>query len=243
MDNWPKISQSGDRSVSIEFENSISPEVNEKVRSLLHILDEKRFIWVIDMVPSYRSLLICYDPHLISIEDASSRLLSLCKVPTKINDDSSQLIEIPIVYGGHRGPDLEFVSNYHGLDTETIIATHSDPIYQVYMLGFSPGFPYLGGMPKSIATPRLESPRKQVPAGSVGIANQQTGIYPSVSPGGWRVIGQTPLILFDPNRNPPAIFSAGDRLKFVPIDENEFTRISRLVSSVKYNGSSDSAQS
>ncbi len=235
MENWPKISPSGDRSVSIEFENFISPEINGKVRSLLHALDEKQFTWIIDLVPSYRSLLVSYDPNLISIEDVNNTLLPLCNVAPKIDNDSSQLIEIPVAYGGSRGPDLEFVSNYHGLDPETIIATHSNPIYQVYMLGFSPGFPYLGGMPKNIATPRLESPRKQVPAGSVGIANQQTGIYPSVSPGGWRVIGQTPLHLFDPNRNPPAIFSAGDRLRFVPIDEYEFIRISGLVSSGKYN--------
>ena len=236
MDNLPTIVQCGDRSVSVEFENLISLEVNKKVRSLLEVLDDKQFPWVTDMVPSYRSLLVCYDPNLISKANVDRNLLESCKVTPKINNDSSSLIKIPTRYGGVRGPDLGFVANSHGVDPETIISTHCKPIYQVYMLGFSPGFPYLGGMHESIATPRLESPRKQVPAGSVGIANKQTGIYPSVSPGGWRVIGQTPLILFDQDRNPPAIFAAGDKLKFVSINEHEFTRISKLVSSGKCYG-------
>ncbi len=243
MDNLPLIVQCGDRCVSVEFENLISPEVNKKVRSLLDVLDKKQFPWVTDMVPSYRSLLVCYDPNLISKANVDKHLLESWKVTPKIIDGSSRLIEIPTMYGGIRGPDLEFVANYHGVDAETIIATHSEPVYQVYMLGFSPGFPYLGGMPEKIATPRLESPRKQVPAGSVGIANQQTGIYPSISPGGWRLIGQTPLILFDQDREPPAIFAAGDKLKFFSIDEHEFTRISKLVSSGKYYGFTESTKS
>jgi len=231
MDNLPLIVQCGDRCVSVEFENLISPEVNKKVRSLLDVLDKKQFPWVTDMVPSYRSLLVCYDPNLISKANVDKHLLESWKVTPKIMD------------GSIRGPDLEFVANYHGVDAETIIATHSEPVYQVYMLGFSPGFPYLGGMPEKIATPRLESPRKQVPAGSVGIANEQTGIYPSISPGGWRLIGQTPLILFDQDREPPAIFAAGDKLKFFSIDEHEFTRISKLVSSGKYYGFTESTKS
>jgi len=240
MGNLPQIIQSGDRSVSVEFENIISPEVNRKVRWLSHLLGEKQFSWVTDMVPSYRSLLVCYDPQLISRSDIESRLLELCKVHPRINTELSRIIEIPTMYGESRGPDLEFVANYHGVDVKTIIDIHSRPIYQIYMLGFSPGFPYLGGMPESIATPRLDSPRKQVPAGSVGIANEQTGIYPNISPGGWRIIGHTPLILFDQNRLPPALFTAGDRLKFIPIDEHEFLDISRLVSSGKYNVVTDS---
>ena len=236
MDNLPVIVQCGESSVSVEFENLISVEVNKKVRSLLQVLDDKQFPWVTDIVPSYRSLLVCYNPNLISKANVDRNLLESCKVTPNINNDSSRLIKIPTMYGGTRGPDLGFVANYHGVGPETIIATHCKPIYQVYMLGFSPGFPYLGGMPASISTPRLESPRKQVPAGSVGIANEQTGIYPSISPGGWRVIGQTPLILFDHDRDPPAILAPGDKLKFVSINEHEFTRISKLVCSGKYYG-------
>jgi KipI family sensor histidine kinase inhibitor len=132
------------------------------------------------------------------------------------------MVKIPTLYGGEMGPDLVFVAEHNGISIDEVIKIHSGAEYRVYMLGFSPGFPYLGGMPKSIETPRLSSPRTVIPAGSVGIAEKQTGIYPNASPGGWRLIGQTPIRLFDPETYPPALLRPGDQVQFVPIDQETF---------------------
>ena len=128
------------------------------------------------------------------------------------------MIEVPTVYGGEFGADLEYVAQTHGLTTEEVVRLHTEQTYHVFMLGFTPGFPYLGELDERIATPRLESPRLRVPAGSVGIAERQTGIYPIESPGGWRIIGRTSLGLFDVNRDPPFLIGAGDRVKFVAVN-------------------------
>ena len=138
---------------------------------------------------------------------------------------SGGLVELPVLYGGFCGPDLSFVAQHAGMTEQQIIDIHSAADYLIYMLGFTPGFPYLGGMDARIAVPRLSSPRVKIPAGSVGIAGEQTGVYPIASPGGWQIIGRTPLKLFDPGREQPFLLSAGQTVRFVPIDEAEYRRL------------------
>ena len=133
---------------------------------------------------------------------------------------NGKIVEIPVIYGGKYGPDIEFVASYNGLSVDDVIELHTKPLYRVYMLGFLPGFAYLGGMDERIATPRLENPRKRVPSGSVGIAGKQTGWYAIESPGGWRIIGRTPLRTFNPSKEPPSIVLPGDYVKFKAIDED-----------------------
>ena len=163
-----------------------------------------------------------------AIEDADDRA----------NDNTSsaaRVVLVPTLYAGEYGPDIEFVAENAGLTTDEVIAIHSGKDYLVYMMGFSPGFPYLGGLDERLATPRLESPRIAIPAGSVGIAEGQTGVYPIASPGGWRLIGRSPLALFDPNTDPPTIINAGDYVRFVPMDsEEEYIEIDRQVQAGEY---------
>ena len=170
-------------------------------------------------MPTYRSLLVHYDPLRLGYDDVvhlvGEQLQRVGEVPLP----ESRVVEVPTLYGGESGPDIAFVAEHNGLSVEEVIRIHSSVDYTVYMLGFTPGFPYLGGMSAAIATPRLETPRPRVPAGSVGLAGQQTGVYPIESPGGWRIIGRTPLVLFDPQRDPPALLAAGDRVRFVPVSE------------------------
>ena len=141
---------------------------------------------------------------------------------------------IPVVYGGEYGPDLEYVAEYHGLTTERVIKLHSQKKYRVYMIGFIAGFPYLGELPEEIATPRLEKPRLKVSAGSVGIAERQTGIYPCETPGGWRIIGRTPIKLFNSFQQPPALLKAGDIVKFKSISEKEFRSLKETTSKTEF---------
>jgi inhibitor of KinA len=137
-------------------------------------------------------------------------------------ESKQRFVEIPVCYGGEYGPDLEAVAEYHHLSTSEVVEIHSKEEYLVYMIGFAPGFPYLGGMSEEIATPRRHSPRLSIPEGSVGIAGMQTGVYPISTPGGWQLIGRTPLELFCPNENPPTLLQSGDIVKFVPISLEEY---------------------
>jgi len=210
----------GDSALVVEFGDEISLEVNRKVHALADALGKSSLPGLAEAVPTYRSLLVHYDPLRLSCDEVKafvSEVLQKCgeKPPLK-----PRVVEIPVVYGGEFGPDIEFVAEHNGLfSVEEVIRLHSGVAYTVYMLGFAPGFAYLGGMPEAIVTPRLETPRTLVPAGSVGIAGGQTGIYPIATPGGWRLIGRTPLKLFDPEQDPPTLLKAGDTVRFVPISE------------------------
>jgi inhibitor of KinA len=152
-----------------------------------------------------------------------------------VAEPGGRLVRVPACYGGEFGPDLEEVSRHQGLDPEEVIALHSGATYRVYMLGFTPGYPYLGGLPARLAMPRLNVPRQLVKAGSIGIAGVQTGIYPVASPGGWRIIARTPLRLFDPSAATPFLFAAGDRVQFEPIDRQQFEEIAAAVAAGVYN--------
>ncbi|MBI2846418.1 MAG: 5-oxoprolinase subunit PxpB [Chloroflexi bacterium] len=229
-----RVLLAGDKAVLIEFGNSISPEINRKVHNMCIAIKQARISGITEVVPTYRSALVYYDPMKMSPDELKAKLFDLERELGTAKFPRPKVVEIPTVYGGEYGPDLEFVAQHNKLDPEEVIRIHTSTDYLVYMLGFTPGFPYLGGMSPKIATPRLETPRTKIPAGSVGIAGNQTGIYSIDSPGGWRLIGRTPLKLFDPTKDPPVAIEAGNLLRFVKIDEKEFLEIRRAVEASNY---------
>lgn len=219
----------------IEFGDAISPEINRRVHDMTHAIEKAAVRGVFDLVPTYRSLLVYYDPTKTSAADLRTTLEQMELDLDERLLEKPRVVHIPTLYGGEYGPDLEFVAENAGLTTQEVIKIHSEANYLVYAMGFTPGFPYLGGLSEKLTTPRLESPRLAIPAGSVGIAESQTGVYPAVSPGGWRLIGRTPVKLFDQGNTPPALLSAGDYLRFVPIeDEQAFQDIQQSVESGEY---------
>jgi len=207
----------GDRAVTVELGQRFSEEINRRVRGLAAAIKKMDIPGVREVVTAYRSLTVYYDPLVIGYQPLTAKLRDAEKGVGDGRDGGGRLVEIPVAYGGQRGPDLEFVARYNGLTPREVVKIHTAGEYLVYMVGFTPGFPYLGGMSARIRAPRLEVPRPQVPAGSVGIAGEQTGVYPLATPGGWRIIGQTPLSLFDPLRNEPSLLKAGDRVRFVEV--------------------------
>lgn len=231
----PRILICGDKGIVVEFGNEISEECNKKVVNLYQVLKREGKPGILSMIPTYRSLLIKYDPLKISYEDLIKLLEeSIARGEEFTKEFKPRVYEIPVAYGGEFGPDLEFVAQYNNLTTEEVIEIHSKPLYRIYMVGFTMGFAYLGGMSEKIATPRLENPRTEIKAGSVGIAANQTGIYPLSSPGGWRIIGRTPVKLYDPEREQPILFEAGNYIKFVPITEEEYYKIEKEIEMKTY---------
>ncbi|MBZ4686632.1 MAG: inhibitor of KinA [Clostridia bacterium] len=230
-----KYKAAGDMSIVVEFENEISEKVNSKVRSMCLAIEKSMLTGIEEVIPTYRSLLVNYNPLEIRGDSLIEKLKDIENRLEEIKIPKPKVVEIPTLYGDDFGPDLKFVANYNNLSIEEVIKIHSRGKYLIYMLGFTPGFPYLGGMSEKIATPRLENPRTRIPAGSVGIAGSQTGIYPVESPGGWRLIGRTPLKLFNPDHQPPFLLQAGDYLKFTAIDEEEFYRIKDQVEKNQYH--------
>ncbi len=230
-----KYIPSGDSAFIIKAGDEISEEVNQTVRKLLKRLEEENFSGITDFIPSYNELMVCYDPALLDYKQ-------LLEVSKKCASDlgamtlpDADIVHVPVLYGGEAGPDLHYVAAYNGLAEEDVISIHSSANCLVYMLGFTPGFCYLGGMDKRIATPRQETPRLKIPAGSVGIAGEQTGIYPLESPGGWQLIGRTPLRLFSPDMHPEFLFNAGDYIRFYPVNMDDYKRIAAEVASGTYN--------
>ena len=217
----------GDRALMVELGNTIDPEINRRVHQLDRAISQAQIQGVEECVPTYRSLLVYYDPLKKSYERLVFELKDFEEKLDELTvSTQKKVIEVPLVYGGSYGSDLNYVAEYHNLTEEEVIQLHSDREYLVYMIGFMAGFPYLGEVADEIATPRLKTPRLKVPAGSVGIAEKQTGIYPYESPGGWQIIGRTPVKLFDPERRPPALIQPGDTLKFKPIDSEKFSSFS-----------------
>lgn len=217
----------GDSALVVEFSAEISPAITARVHALARALEDQGRPGLGEAVPTYRSLLLRYDPLTLSYAEVCSLAADALACSQIGEESSSRPVEIPTVYGGDFGPDIGFVAAHNGLTPDDVIRLHSAATYTVAMLGFAPGFPYLSGLPTRLATPRLSTPRQAVPAGSVGIAGSQTGIYPSATPGGWQLIGRTPLALFDPRRDPPALLRPGDRVRFVPIPAEEFARLSQ----------------
>lgn len=208
----------GDSALVVEFGQEIDPAINRRVHTLANLLALEPLDGVVESVPTYRSLLVRYDPLRLDYDRVAGWARSKASRADSLPAIQPRRIEAPVVYGGDFGPDLQFVAEHNHLSADEVIRIHSSAEYSVYMMGFTPGFPYLGKLDPAIAAPRLETPRTRVRAGSVGIAGLQTGIYPVDSPGGWRIIGWTPLALFDPSREPPFLFAPGDRVRFVPVE-------------------------
>lgn len=219
----------GDRAVLITLGDSIDEATHRRVRAVTARIDAKPPPGFVDRVPAFASVVVHYEPLHV---DARARrsphdafVASLQRVLGDVRDDTlppPRIVEIPVCYGGELGPDIEDVARQHGIAAQDVIDIHASGDYLVYMVGFMPGFAYLGGLSSRIATPRRQTPRMAVPAGSVGIGGEQTGVYPLVSPGGWNLIGRTPLRIFDINRTEAALLATGDRVRFRPISMGEF---------------------
>lgn len=209
----------GDRAVLLQWEPRIDPAINEQVTELAQRLQEADWPGVNFIIPAYCSLTVGYDPTFLSYDQLCADLAELSLPPPAEADKgaNSRLITIPVSYTGDHAPDMEFMCRHTGLSPAEIIALHCSVEYRVYMLGFLPGFPYMGTIPQALQAPRRSSPRKRVPAGAVGIAGPQGGIYPIEAPGGWQIIGRSPVQLFDPDRPSPFLLVAGDRVRFEPI--------------------------
>lgn len=221
MYQQPKYKPVSDRALIVEFGNSINRIINRRVHALNQIITNLHVQGVQECVPTYCSLLIYYDPSKISYENLVYQLKDLELNIHEFDFPVKKVIEVPVVYGDNFGPDLNYVAEFHDLSEEEVIKIHTEREYTVYMIGFVAGFPYLGEVSNAIATPRMETPRLQVPAGSVGIAGNQTGIYPCRSPGGWRIIGRTYQILFDPHKNPPSLLSPGDIIRLKSVEKKK----------------------
>ena len=231
----PKFLPAGDAALVVELGDAISPEINRRVRSLSLALERGGVAGVFDFLPTYRSVLVFYDPLELSAAELQDAVMGLLESPDEGGEFARQVVHIPVLYGGDMGPDIGFVARHAGMSEREVVRMHSGGRYLVYMMGFSPGFAYLGGLDDRLATPRLQSPRGEIPAGAVGIAEAQTGVYPVASPGGWQLIGRTPVKLFDAGREPPALLAAGDYARFVALDDIEQYRdIRRQVEAGEY---------
>ena len=214
----------GDQAVTVEWVSTIDEHINRQVHAFARKVEALSHPAITEVVPTYRSATVHYRPEVLSYEELKHLLAPLAQGSAE-EAEELPVVEIPVCYGGEYGPDLLEVAQHCSLTPEEVIARHTAPTYRIYMLGFTPGFPYLGGMDPSIAAPRRKEPRIHIPAGSVGIAGEQTGVYPIVSPGGWQLIGRTPLRLFDPQKEQPILLSAGAGIRFVPIDEEAFRKM------------------
>ena len=208
-----RILTEGDSSVLVEFGKEISPEINRKITATVQLMKEQHIEGVVDMIPAFCSLLVNYDPRVISYDDLKKRLEILLKMEVTAGEGCRKVYEIPVCYGGEYGPDIENIAEHAGLSVEEVIKIHSSRDYLIYMLGFLPGFCYLGGLDERIHTPRLANPRIKINAGSVGM---------------------TPVKTYDPDREIPILVEAGDYIRFVPIDEDEYKRIRELVERGEY---------
>lgn len=225
---------SGDRAVTVEFGNVISPEINRQIRAFNIAIKKSDIPGIVETVPTYRSLLVHYDPLQIRFAALKDKLSVLLGDLDSIPIPPPEVVEIPVCYGGEMGPDLEYVAEHNGLTSEEVIRIHTGQEYLIYMLGFVAGFPYLGGMDKRIATPRLKNPRVKIDGGSVGIAGEQTGIYPVDSPGGWQLIGRTPVRLYEADREKPVLLEAGQYIQFVEITEERYREIEQQITAGTY---------
>jgi inhibitor of KinA len=226
----------GDSAVIVHLGHAIDLATHRRVKHFSESLERNPFPGFVESVPAYASVGAFYDAVKVSRWlKAAGRIESpfafVCSFLEELRDKmgqapevDSRIVDIPVCYGGEYGPDLELVARHNGLTPEEVIAIHCQAEYLVHMIGFLPGYPYLGGMSSLIATPRRETPRLTVPAGSVGIGGAQTGIYPFDSPGGWQIIGRTTERLFSPDRTPPALLATGDTVRFSAIDAGEFAR-------------------
>lgn len=211
----------GDSALLITLGDEMAPRLNQRVHALASLIDSAPLAGIRETVPAYASLLVHYDPLQLTYSQIADWIRGRLDQADSASARTPRLIEVPTRYGGASGADLEAVAASRALTAADVIRLHSRRDYLIYMMGFTPGFPYMGTLDDSLVTPRLETPRTSVPAGTVAIAGAQTGIYPLASPGGWNLIGWTPLKLFDPTSESPFLFAPGDTVRFIPIEGDD----------------------
>ena len=221
----PRFQPASDESLLVYFGQQITSEAHEQVQKLLQLLESEQIPGVRNLHPAYCSVLIKFDALKWRREELETKLRQHLERLEEVQLPLPREVQIPVCYGDDFGPDLNVVAAIHGTTPDKVIEIHSSTIYLVYFLGFAPGFAYLGELPESLLTPRLPTPRRKVPAGSVGIAGHQTGVYPFVMPGGWRLLGRTPLAMFRADRKELSLLSIGDRVRFVPISRERFAAL------------------
>lgn len=230
----PRFLPAGESCLFVEFADEIDRSANDAVTRLKDYLEKQRSVKIRECLPTYRSLAVYYDP-LVTSEDKITEIARKALKEASAREESGHtVISVPVCYGGEYGPDIENVASHAGISVEEVVARHTGKVCHCYMIGFLPGFAYLGGMDESIAVPRLLNPRSVIPGGSVGIAGKQTGIYPLDSPGGWQLIGRTPLRLFTPEAEHVTLIRAGYGVKFVSVPQEEYKEISAGVADGTY---------
>ena len=221
----PRFQPASDQSLLVYFDQKITLDVHQRVRKLLRLLEREPIVGIRNLNPAYCSILVNFDALILNHRELESILLGYLDRLDAVPLPEPRELEIPTCYGGEFGPDLNEVASLRGLTPTQAIDLHASATYIVYFLGFVPGFAYLGELPEALATPRLDSPRRSTPAGSVGIAGNQTGVYPFATPGGWRLIGRTPIAMFRPDREAMSYLSIGDRVRFTPISRARFAAL------------------
>lgn len=228
------ITIAGDLALNLEFADTITPETSTMIRIAAQNLTEDPIEGIVELVPTFCSLMVYYNPLEVTFDELSCRLRGKLRGLDSADVFVKKIVQIPVCYGGEYGPDIQTVANHAHLSVQEVIDIHSSKDYLIDMLGFLPGFAYLGRLDERICTPRLATPRTLIEAGSVGIGGTQTGIYPLPSPGGWQIIGRTPLRPYDPDREEPILYAAGEYLRFVPISADEYSAIETQLSANAY---------
>jgi inhibitor of KinA len=220
-----RFQRASDQSLLIYFGQQITLDAHERVRKFLLRLEQEPIAGIRNLHPAYCSVLVKFDPLKWRHEQLEEILKQYLERMEDVTLPEPRQVEIPVCYGGEHGPDLIHVSEMHSMTPAQVIELHSSSTYVVYFLGFVPGFAYLGELPQALVTPRLATPRRRVPAGSVGIAGRQTGVYPVATPGGWRLLGRTPISMFRPDQTGFSFLSIGDRVRFTPIKQEQFAAL------------------
>lgn len=228
MDEY-KLYPAGDCAINVTFSNRVDPQINRSIQQLQENLRSMQQTGITGFVPAFRTLTVFYDPILVTFEQLKRVIHQASLKASTLQTQAIRIVHIPVCYGKDFGPDLKNVANHAKLTPREVVKRHCQPNYLIYMLGFLPGFVYLGGLDPQLATPRLATPRLKIEPGAVGIAGEQTGIYPIESPGGWQIIGQTPLRLFQPDQDEPFYYHAGDYIHFDPVSDFEYQQIKKMV--------------
>ena len=228
INHTPQFILASDRSILVKFGSEISEEIHQRVFAFTDFVLTNRIKSVVNIHPAYSSVLFTLNLN-VDLKEILSLIKKSWEASTQTDIPKMRQVEIPVLYGGELGKDIDRVSQHTGLNQSEIIQCHEGGLYKVYFTGFSPGFPYIGGMAPSLSTPRLTTPRKQVPAGTIGIAAEQTGIYPLSSPGGWNLIGQTPIKIFDWHHPTNLRLRMGDSIKFISVTKAEFDQLKENV--------------
>ncbi|SDI36768.1 5-oxoprolinase subunit PxpB [Alteribacillus bidgolensis] len=224
----------GDSGLRVVFGTSISKKINQRIRAFSMLLEGNKINGISEWVPSYTAVTIHFDPALLTFDTLKKQVMQLCNDAKQIDIPPANVYEIPVCYGGEFGPDLVKVASHNQLEINEVIDLHTARDYLIYLLGFTPGFPYLGGMDETLSTPRLTTPRSLVKAGSVGIAGDQTGVYSLDSPGGWNIIGRSPVKLFDVTKESPVLLEAGHYIRFFSITDTMYEKIERQIKEGTY---------